>query len=67
MPALLTLLLLTNILVEGALISQSSITDCSFGDNSEPTSESGEICQKKFLISMVLGGGQVKIFFYYTL
>lgn len=59
---MILLLLLLPILytnVEGALISQSSINDCSWGDDSEPTTDSGKPCNKKFLITMALSGGQV--------
>ena len=58
--SLLTLVLLASI-NEGAIISQSAISDCSWGDTSEPTSSSGEVCSKKMLISMVLGSGQVML------
>ena len=45
---------------EGAIISQSAIRDCSWGDDAEPKSPAGETCNKKMLISMVLGSGQVQ-------
>ena len=57
----LVLLVLMVSLNEGAIISQSSIKDCSWGDNSEPASPGGDVCSKKMLISMVLGSGQVYI------
>ena len=49
-------------LSKGAIISQSSISDCSWGDDSEPTAPGGVTCQKKMLISMVLGSAQVAIY-----
>ena len=57
--AVLGVLLLLISVSEGAIISQSSISDCSWGDESEPTGPGGEVCKKKMLISMVLGSGQV--------
>lgn len=57
--ALAPLVLLLITINEGAIISQSAIRDCSWGDSSEPSSPGGEICKKKMLISMVLGSAQV--------
>ena len=62
--AVLVVLLLLISLGEGAIISQSSISDCSWGDESEPTGAGGEVCKKKMLISMVLGSGQVHVYYY---
>ena len=53
------LLLLLVSFGRGAIISQSSIKDCTWGDSSEPKSPSGTVCEKKMLISMVLGSGKV--------
>lgn len=57
MQASLLLLLIT--INDGAIISQSAISDCTWGDSSEPASPGGEICKKKMLVSMVLGSAQV--------
>ena len=48
--------------IEGALITQSYIDDCSLNDDTEPTSGSGELCKKKYFVSMTLKGGQVTFF-----
>ena len=61
---LTVLLLAVSLGGQGAIISQSSIKDCTWGDSSEPTSPGGSACNKKMLISMVLGSGQV--FFSYN-
>lgn len=53
----LVLLLIT--INDGAIISQSAIRDCTWGDSSEPSSPGGEACKKKMLISMVLDAAQV--------
>ena len=57
----LVVLLLLISLSQGAIISQSTISDCSWGDEAEPTAPGGEVCKKKMLISMVLGSGQVRV------
>ncbi len=42
-----------------ALISQSKISRCDWGDDSEPSSGDGKACKSKFVVSMTLKGGQV--------
>lgn len=44
---------------QSSIISQSSITRCEWGDESEPSSKEGKPCEKKLLVSVTLKGGQV--------
>ena len=46
--------------VQSALISQSAISQCNHGDESEPSSDGGKPCETKFLVSVALKSGQVK-------
>lgn len=41
------------------LLSQSVIKQCNVGDATEPQAEDGKVCEKKFVVSMTLRGGQV--------
>ena len=43
------------------IVSQSSVEQCEAGDSKEPVTPDGGLCEKKVLVSMVLGGGQVSV------
>ena len=47
-------------MIEGGLISQSSIQSCDWGDSNEPTTKGGGGCKEKFVVSMTLKSGQVR-------
>lgn len=46
---------------ESGLISQSSIQTCDWGDSNEPTTKDGGSCKEKFVVSMTLKSGQVRL------
>lgn len=55
-------LLLCSGAVHSALISQSQIISCDWGDQSEPAgSGDGKTCKTKLVVSMTFKGGQVAI------
>ena len=41
------------------IVSQSSVEQCEAGDSKESVTPDGRLCEKKVLVSIVLGGGQV--------